>query len=49
MPIKKTHTHDGFEIFRKSVPIELAGTHGLPVGFISNILVLLIINKYRND
>jgi hypothetical protein len=42
----KTRTHDGFEILPKPVPIRLAGTHGLPTGFISNILVPLIINKY---
>jgi hypothetical protein len=33
----------------KPVPIGLAGTHGLPAGFITNIRVLLIINNYRND
>jgi hypothetical protein len=49
MPIKKTRTHDGFEILPKPVPIGLAGTHGLPAGLISNILVLPVINKYRND
>jgi hypothetical protein len=35
----KPRTHDGFEILSKPVPIGLAGTHGLPAGFISNILV----------
>jgi hypothetical protein len=45
----KNRTHDGFEILPKHVPIGLVGTHGLPVGFISNMLVLLIINKYHND
>jgi hypothetical protein len=30
-------------------PIELASTHGLLASFISNMFVLLIINKYCND
>jgi hypothetical protein len=45
----KMCTHDEFEILAKHVPIGLLGTHRLLVGFISNILVLLIINKYCND
>jgi hypothetical protein len=34
----------------KPVPIGFAGTHGLSaVVFISNMLILFMINKYSND
>jgi hypothetical protein len=42
---QKPRTHDGFEILSKPAPIGLAGTHGLPVGFISNMLVIVTINE----